>query len=94
VVQVDNASFHTAKNLALPDNIMLLYQPPYSPEINPIEQVWGWLKGKMAGRLFSTLEELKSSAREILSIKDNQFFKSITHRNFILDALSKAGILK
>jgi transposase len=94
VVQVDNASFHTAKKLALPDNIMLLYQPPYSPEVNPIEQVWGWLKGKMAGRLFSTLEELKSSAREILSIKDNQFFKSITHRNFILDALAKSGILK
>jgi len=43
VLQADNASFHTSKNLILPDNIMLLYQPPYSPEVNPAEQVWGWL---------------------------------------------------
>jgi len=92
VVQVDNASFHTAKNLALPDNVMLLYQPPYSPEVNPIEQVWGWLKGKMAGEIFHTLNELKLCAMEILSAQDNQFFASITHRSFILDALSKAGV--
>ena len=92
VVQLDNASFHTAKDLVLPDNVMLLYQPPYSPEVNPIEQVWGWLKGKMAGEIFSTVDKLKLRAREILSATNNQFFKSITHRNFILDALEHAGI--
>lgn len=92
VIQLDNASFHTAKNLMLPDNVMLLYQPPYSPEVNPVEQVWGWLKGKMAGEIFHTLNELKSRAMEILSDQNNQFFKSITHRSFILNALSKAGI--
>ncbi|CAK0756976.1 hypothetical protein CCP3SC1_270031 [Gammaproteobacteria bacterium] len=37
VLQVDNASFHTSKNLTLPDNVTLLYQPPYSPEVNPTE---------------------------------------------------------
>ena len=92
VVQLDNASFHTAKDLVLPDNVMLLYQPPYSPEVNSIEQVWGWLKGKMAGEIFSTVEKLKLRAREILSATDNQFFRSITHRNFIVNALEQAGI--
>lgn len=92
VIQVDNASFHTAKDLILPDNVMLLYQPPYSPEVNPVEQVWGWLKGKMAGERFSTIEELKLRARKILNVTNNQFFKSITHRSFILDALKRAGI--
>ena len=36
VLPVDNARL-----LEPPDNVMLLYQPPYSPEANPIEQVWG-----------------------------------------------------
>ena len=92
VLQVDNASFHTPKNLALPDNIMLLYQPPYSPEVNPAEQVWGWLKGEMAGEIFQTVEKLKLCAKEVLSEKDKNFFKSITHRNFILNALEKVGL--
>lgn len=92
VVQLDNASFHTANDLVLPDNVMLLYQPPYSPELNPMEQIWGWLKGKMAGEIFSTLDKLKLRAKEILMETSNQFFKSITHRNFILDALKLVGI--
>ncbi|MCX7113540.1 MAG: IS630 family transposase [Proteobacteria bacterium] len=54
VMQVDNARFHTAARLVLPDNVMLLYQPPYSPEVNPIEQVWGWAKGEIAGEIFET----------------------------------------
>ncbi|CAK0779121.1 transposase [Gammaproteobacteria bacterium] len=92
VMQIDNASFHTAKDLALPDNVMLLYQPPYSPEVNPMEQVWGWLKGKMAGEIFSMLDKLKLRAMGILSETNNQFFRSITHRKFILDALKLAGM--
>jgi transposase len=84
VLQVDNARFHTSEELALPDNIMLLYQRPYSPEVNPQEQVWGWLKGKMAGEIFDTVEELKCRAQEILVEAGSQVFQSIAHRDFIL----------
>jgi transposase len=92
VLQVDNTRFRTSEELALPDNVMLLYQPPYSPEVNPQEQVWAWLKGRMAGELFHTVEELKCRAREILAEAGNQVFQSITHRDFILNALSQASI--
>jgi transposase len=71
---------------------MLLYQPPYSPEVNPQEQVWGWLKGKIAGEIFDTVEDLKRRAREILADVGNKFLQSITHRDFILDALAQAGL--
>lgn len=37
VVQTDNASFHCAENLMMADNVMLLYQPPHSPQVNPSE---------------------------------------------------------
>jgi transposase len=92
VLQVDNARFHAAKDLELPDNVMLLYQPPYSPEVNPQEQVWEWLKGKLAGQIFATVEDLKRRASAILANAGNRVFQSITHRDFILDALSQAGL--
>jgi len=39
IIQVDNGAFHKAKRLRVPHNIILLFQPPHSPESNPIEQV-------------------------------------------------------
>ncbi|WP_232310110.1 MULTISPECIES: IS630 family transposase [Francisella] len=41
---VDNAGWHTSKQLDIPKNITLIPLPPYSPELNPMEQVWEWMK--------------------------------------------------
>ena len=38
IIQLDNAAFHPAKKLEVPANIILLFQPPYSPELNPGEE--------------------------------------------------------
>ena len=92
IMQVDNAKFHTTAKLELPDNIMLLYQPPYSPEVNPIEQVWGWAKGEIAGEIFETVERLKERINGIIADGGNAALKSIIHRKFILNALQQAGI--
>jgi transposase len=92
VMQVDNAKFHTSAKLELPDNVMLLYQPPYSPEVNPIEQVWSWAKGKIAGKIFGSVDELKEHVNGIMADAGNAVFKSIVHREFILSALAYASI--
>jgi hypothetical protein len=39
IIQLDNGRFHNAKNLKIPDNIILMFQPPHYPESNPIEQI-------------------------------------------------------
>ena len=44
VLVVDNAAFHKAKKTKIPENISLIFQPPYSPELNPAEQIWAWYK--------------------------------------------------
>lgn len=44
VVVLDQASWHRAKMLKIPKNLSLLPLPPYSPELNPIEQLWLWMK--------------------------------------------------
>ncbi len=46
VMQVDQAAWHRSKTLVVPDNIRLIYQPPYSPEVNPTEHVWEELREK------------------------------------------------
>lgn len=92
ILQLDNASFHTSTKLTLPDNMMLLYQPPYSPETNPIEQVWSWIKSRLAGELFKTVDQLKETVNQTIEEAGLSIFKSIVHRDFILDALRQARI--
>ncbi len=41
---LDNAGWHTANKLLIPKNITLIPLPPYSPELNAMEQVWEWIK--------------------------------------------------
>lgn len=44
IILMDRASWHTTEALNIPENISLLPLPPYSPELNPMEQVWQKLK--------------------------------------------------
>lgn len=46
IMQVDQASWHGSTDLRVPDNIRLLPQPAYSPELNPVEHLWEELREK------------------------------------------------
>ena len=41
---LDQAGWHKSQGLLVPENIELVYLPPYSPELNPVERLWQWLK--------------------------------------------------
>jgi hypothetical protein len=59
VMQVDQAGWHRAKDLQIPENIRLIFQPPYSPEVNPVEHLWEELREKyLHNRVFPSLEAL------------------------------------
>lgn len=59
ILIVDGAGWHKAEDLVVPKNLSLFCLPPYSPELNPIEQVWGYLKSNfLSGRIFSGLESI------------------------------------
>ena len=59
VMQVDQAGWHRAKELHVPENIRLIFQPAYSPEVNPVEHLWEELREKYLHNLvFSSLDEL------------------------------------
>jgi len=44
VVILDGAGWHRSQGLVVPGNITLLELPPYSPELNPVERVWHYLR--------------------------------------------------
>lgn len=92
IIQLDNGGFHKAKRLKIPKNIILMFQPPHSPELNPIEQVWQHLKRGLRWQLPASLDELRECMRHRLEDMTQQVIASIVGRKYILDALSVAGI--
>lgn len=57
VMQLDGARWHTSGALKTPDNIRVLVQPPYSPELNPVEHLWRYLrKAWVRNRWFKSLD--------------------------------------
>lgn len=91
LIQVDNAPAHTAE-LEIPENIVLLFQPPHSPELNPIERVWQDIKVDLKGEVFETLDSLREALREVLGYLTPDWIASLTGYPHILSALSVAGI--
>ena len=60
VIILDNGAFHKAKRLKVPKNIILIYLPPYSPELNPAENMWARFKRDFTNRLFNTIRKLEN----------------------------------
>jgi len=55
VLLVDQAGWHTSPKLTIPANISLLPLPPKSPELNPTENVWQYLRDNwLSNRVFKT----------------------------------------
>lgn len=93
IIQLDNGRFHTSKKLVVPDNIILLFQPPYCPELNPIERLWQYLKSDLRWASFKTLEELQIKLSQLLAELTPEIIAGITGYPFILDALSVVNII-
>lgn len=81
----DGAAWHKSKNLSIPENVILFFIPPYTPEMNPIEQIWKEIrKIGFRNEIFVTLEQvIKRLCKTIRSLTKNTI-KSITARSWIL----------
>jgi transposase len=59
----DQAGFHTGHDLVVPENITLVPLPPYSPELNPVENLWHYLRSHYwANRAFADYAALEAAA--------------------------------
>ncbi|MCX5635524.1 MAG: IS630 family transposase, partial [Planctomycetota bacterium] len=59
----DRAGFHTSKDLKVPDNVTIVPLPPYSPELNPVENLWHYLRSHYwANRSYADYDDLRYAA--------------------------------
>ncbi len=94
ILQVDNGRFHKGKSLVVPENIILLFQPPYCPELNPIERLWEHLKANLKWVSFKTLAQLQTKVDQLLVELTPEIIASVTGYPFILDALSALNTIQ
>jgi len=59
VVILDQAAWHTTAKLEVPDNITLMALPPKSPELNPVENVWQFMRQNwLSNRVFKNYDDV------------------------------------
>jgi len=91
ILQMDRAPAHMSSAIEWPENIIPLAQPPHSPELNPIERLWQWIKRLLRNQNFPSLEALRSRIQEILKELTPERVISISSYDFILEALFYAA---
>jgi len=86
IVILDGAGWHqTGGKLQIPRNISLLHLPPYSPELNPVENIWQFLRqNKLSNRVYNSYTDILDACCEAwnaLIAKPDQI-KSIATRSW------------
>ena len=65
VLIMDQAGWHRSKQLKVPANITILFLPPYSPELNPIERLWGFMRSHyLSNRVYENYKHLLRASAE------------------------------
>jgi transposase len=86
VVVLDNAGWHVSQRVVVPEGITLWFQPPHSPEVNVMEQVWQWIRGQYTrGALFTTDAQLDGVLCDALDGLGNDptQVKSLTNQRWL-----------
>jgi len=85
---MDQAGWHKAKKLRVPANIELAFLPPYSPELNPQEQIWDELREKYCrNKFFKNLEAVVDAVVQGLHHMETLPFNltRLTQRSWLLN---------
>jgi transposase len=60
IMVMDGAGWHKSKELVIPPNFKIIFLPAYSPELNPIERLWLYIKQHtIKNRIYHTLKSLE-----------------------------------
>lgn len=84
VLVLDNAGWHVSKKLKVPQNITLLPLPPYSPELNPAENIWHWLRSHhLSNRVYEDYDELFDETKAAWNQTSDDRLSTLTTINWL-----------
>ena len=87
IIIIDNAGFHSLSKYKIPENIVFIRIPPYSPELNHSEKIWAYIKQYYKNKVFEKLENVKIWLHNFIVNKlTTEKILSITSDKFFLDA--------
>lgn len=89
LLQLDQASCHVAAALVWPENVLPIFQPAHSPELNPIERLWEDLKKHFKGKNFDNLAGLRDELFNLINSLKAAQIASLIGWSYIIQALSK-----
>ena len=85
----EDAQTYVDNKLHIPENIELFYIPPYTPEMNPIEQIWKELRiTGFRNEVFATLEKVVDRLCDTICTLTSDTIKSITRRSWIINCFN------
>ena len=85
----EGAQTYVDNKLHIPENIELFYIPPYTPEMNPIEQIWKELRiTGFRNEVFATLEKVVDRLCDTICTLTSDTIRSITRRSWTIDCFN------
>ena len=86
LILIDNASSHTTENLKVSENIVFIFLPACSPELNPIERFWKELKDWLSDYEPKTMKEVSRLVSKGLKSFSEKAMSSITSFEYLMTA--------
>lgn len=81
---MDQAGWHKSAELVIPENIKILYLPAYSPELNPIERLWQYIKDNvLKNKVYDNLTILENTVCEFYKTISQDVIKSVCNVNYM-----------
>ena len=75
-------------------NLKTLFLPAYSPDLNPIENVWSWIKRKLRKKVFDSMDSLKEELENLWNMVDHKKYISNYSRRLELVVKKKGKATK
>jgi transposase len=90
VLIMDQAGWHKARKLVVPANITILYLPPYSPELNPVERLWGYIRSHyLSNRVFDDYQHLLDAGADAWQQLTPETLRSVCACPYLMPELER-----
>lgn len=86
IMVLDGAGWHKSEDLKVPPNMQMVYLPPYSPELNPVERLWQYIKSNtIKNKVYENLSILQETICDFIKNFNREIIKSVCSFDYQLN---------
>ena len=81
---MDQAGWHHSRELVVPSAVQIEYLPAYSPELNPVEHLWQYMRNHACrNKLYDSLDDLMDAMTTVLNQMPSGTLKNLCHCSYL-----------